>query len=345
MKKLEIALIGAGQIVRTSHMDALQTMDYAKVVGVSDTNKASAESLAKDFDIPYATDSHKELLEKCKLDAVYVCVPNKFHHDIVIDALEAGCHVFCEKPPAISAAEAKEMAELAKAKGLLLSYDFHLRHGKNVQYIKENIENGSFGEVYFARAKWLRRAGVPGWGNFISKEMQGGGPLIDIGTHMIDLALYLLDYPKISYVTASMSDRIGKNTNNGFFGEWDPQKYTVEDGLFGMIHFENGGCLEVETSFALNMKEKDIRCVELYGDRLGASLFPTEVFSGLEGNFENKQVEFPEDGDLHINANQNFVKACLGMEKLLVTADQGAYVQSVIEALYASATSNKPIIF
>lgn len=345
MNKLRIAIIGAGQIVTTTHLPALALIDDAEVVAISDVNEAGARKVAEENNIPYAFASHKEMIETCKPDAVYVCVPNRFHYDMVMDALALGCHVFCEKPPAVNAAQAKEMADCAKANGRILSYDFHLRHGSNVKYMKELIEKGEFGELYFGRAKWLRRAGVPGWGNFISKSMQGGGPLIDIGAHMIDLILYMMDYPAISYVTASASNRIGTTQSHGFFGDWDPAKYTVEDGIFGMIHFENGGCIEVEASFALNMKERDERAVQIYGDKMGASLFPAELYLGNDDDFANKSIEFPEDGDLHINANRNFVNACLGKEDILVTADQGAYVQSVIEAMYASSESNKPQVF
>lgn len=345
MNKLRIAIIGAGQIVRTTHLPALAELDNAEVVAVSDVFEAGAKKLAEDFGIPAAYSNHIEMIEECKPDAVYVCVPNKFHYGMTMDALRLGCHVFCEKPPAINAAQAREMAELAKESGKILSYDFHLRHGSSVRAIKEKIQNGELGELYFGRAKWLRRAGVPGWGNFISKDMQGGGPLIDIGAHMIDLALYMLDYPKISYVTASCSDRIGKTQSHGFFGDWDPAKYTVEDGIFGMIHFENGGCLEVEASFALNMKDKDERTVQVYGDKMGASVFPAELYKGYDDDYANVPIDCEEDGDLHNNANRNFVNACLGIEEILVTADQGAYIQSVIEAMYASAESNKPQIF
>lgn len=345
MNKLRIAIIGAGQIVTTTHLPAIAELGNAEIVAISDVNEAGARKVAEDNGIPYAFASHKEMLEQCRPDAVYVCVPNRFHYEMVMDALGYGCHVFCEKPPAVSADQAREMAEYARTQGRILSYDFHLRHGNVVRYMKERIQNGDFGELYFGRAKWLRRAGVPGWGNFISKAMQGGGPLIDIGAHMIDLVLYLLDYPAISYVTASASDRIGTTQSHGFFGDWDPARYSVEDGIFGMIHFENGGCIEIESSFALNMKNKDERNVEIYGDKMGASLFPAELYLGNDGEFANDAVELPEEGDLHINANRNFVNACLGKEKILVTAEQGAYVQSVIEAMYASAESNKPQIF
>lgn len=345
MDKLKVALIGSGQIARTSHIPAYREMDNVEIVGVSDVNEVAAENLAKEFDISFYTTSHKELLEKCKPDVVSVCVPNKFHYPIVMDALKSGCNVMCEKPPALNAKEAEEMAALAREKGLLLTYDFHFRYGSNVQIMKKKIDNGELGKIYFSKVKWLRRAGVPGWGNFINKDIQGGGPLIDIGTHMLDLALYLMDYPEISYVCATTSNLIGTTANKGFMGEWNPKNYTVEDGVFGMIFFKNGTSLQLESSFALNMKEKDIRAVELFGDKKGGSLFPLEIYEGQDGDYAN--IIFPQVNgkDLHTIAIEKFINNCVNKTETLVTAEQGAYIQKIIDALYKSADLNKPIEF
>lgn len=344
MSKLRVALIGAGQIAKVSHLPAYRDMEDVEIVGISDTNEAAAKQLADEFGVLYHSASHKELLAECRPDAVSVCVPNKFHYPIVMDALEAGSHVMCEKPPAITEEEAFRMAQKAEEEGLLLTYDFHFRHGKNIAIAKKKMEQHKFGEVYFTKVKWLRRAGVPGWGNFINKNMQGGGPLIDIGAHMLDLALYLLDYPEISYVTASSSNRIGTTKNEGLMGKWDNQKYTVEDGLFGAVYFKDGTCLQLETTFALNMKERDVRAVEIYGDQLGASLFPLEEYGGSDTGYVNKVYPYLTEEDLHKTALANFVSACMKKESLLVTAQQGAYIQQVVGMLYESAESGMPVI-
>lgn len=345
MSNLRIALIGAGQIARVTHIPAYKSLDGVEIVGVCDVNFEGAKALAKEFDIPGVYDSHIKLLDELKPDAVSICVPNKFHHDMVMDALSRGCHVFCEKPPAITAKEAEEMAFEAEKRGLVLTYDFHLRHGENVSIIKSKIDEGLFGEIYYARAKWLRRAGVPGWGNFINKDITGGGPLIDLGVHMLDLSLYLMGYPRISYVAASMSNRIGKKQNHGLMGDWDPERYTVEDGLFGTVFFENGTSLKLETSFALNIKDKDEKNVEIHGEKLGAGLFPLEIYGGTKEGFSNTTFPYLAEKDPHVDAVTNFVNACLGKEEVLVKAKEGAYIQKVIEKLYESANTGKPVIF
>ena len=225
-----------------------------------------------------------------------------------------------------------------------MSYGFHFRHSEHVRFLKEKADRGEFGTIYNSQVQWHRRRGIPGWGNFTNKGMQGGGPLIDIGAHMLDLTLYLLGYPEISYVCASSSDRIGKRGGCGLMGNWDPERFTVEDGLFGYIQFADGTSLSLETSFAINRKEKDLRNVRLFGDKLGASVFPLELYGEENGQLTDQTFPWLEMKDWHLNSEQNFVRACLGKEELLVTAEQGTYVQKVIGALYQSAESGLPVI-
>ncbi len=343
MKKLRVALIGAGQIARVSHIPGYQSMDDVEVAGICDTRIESAEELANTFHIANYYSDYKTMLDDLHPDAVSICVPNKFHCQITCDALNSGCHVLCEKPPAVSLAEAEQMERTAANTNRLLSFGFHLRHSKEVELLKKKIDAGVFGEIYAGNVQWLRRRGIPGWGNFTNKSMQGGGPLIDIGAHVLDLAFYLLNFPPISYVCATQSQRIGKRGGVGLMGSWNPDRFTVEDGLFGYIRFENGTSIHLETSFALNMKEKDIRNVQLFGDKLGASLFPLEIFGEENGQLLNTEYPFHDEKDLHFVCLKNFVQACLGNEKLLVTAKQGTYIQKVIGALYQSAESGEPV--
>lgn len=345
MNKLRMAIIGCGQVARVTHIPNYQKMEDVEIIAVCDANPDTARSVAEQFAIPEYFGNHIEMLNSLKPDAVTICVPNKFHYQITLDALERDCHVLCEKPPAITAEEAEQMEKISVKKNLLLTYGFHFRHSEHVAFLKNKIEQGKFGTIYNANVQWHRRRGIPGWGNFTDKKLQGGGPLIDIGAHMLDLTLYLLDYPIISYVCASKSDRIGKQGGTGLMGSWDPKLFMVEDGLFGYIHFANGTCMSLETSFAINMKEQNLRNVQLYGEKLGASVFPLEIYGEDNGQLVNQIYPFMEMKDWHINSDQNFVNACLGKESLLVTAEQGTYVQKLICALYESAESGTPVIF
>jgi predicted dehydrogenase len=345
MKKLKVAIIGAGQIARASHISNYQTFkNEVEIVGICDVNLQAAKEVSEQFHIPNYYSSHIEMLEKEKPDVVSVCVPNKFHCQITCDALDRGCNVLCEKPPAITVEEAEKMQQTAVKNNVLLSYGFHFRHSTGVSFLKNKILRGDFGHLYAARVQWLRRRGIPGWGNFINKEIQGGGPLIDIGAHMLDLAAYLMGYPEVEYVCASAHNKIGKRKGVGLMGAWNPDRFSVEDGLFGFIKFKNGASINLETSFALNIKEKDVRNVQLFGDKLGATLFPLEVFGEEDNQLSNTVYPFNNEEDLHYKSIANFIKACLGEEKLVVTAEQGLYVQKLICALYESSESGKPNI-
>ena len=236
------------------------------------------------------------------------------------------------------------MEEKAKEKNLFLSYGFHFRASEQVAFLKKAIESGQMGEIYHADVQWHRRRGIPGWGSFTNKEIQGGGPLIDIGAHMLDSALYLMGYPKVSYVCATYSDRLGKSSKAGLMGSWDTERFTVEDSLFGFVRFADGTSLNLQTSFAINRAEKDVRSVKLYGSCQGADLFPLRVFGEENGQLYDKDYPFMEMRDWHLDLDRNFVKACLGEESLLVTARQGTYIQELICMLYQSAESEEPVM-
>lgn len=344
MEKLRVALIGAGQIARVSHIPNYQGIEGVEVAGICDTRLESAKNLAEQFGIPHYYDDHGKMLSELKPDLVSVCVPNKFHAQITMDALKAGSHVLCEKPPAISLEEAQAMEKTAAEHHRLLSYGFHMRHGTQVSIVKEKIKQGDFGTVYGAKVSWLRRRGIPGWGSFTNREIQGGGPLIDIGAHVLDTALYLLDYPQISYVCADSYDHIGKKGGTGLFGDWEGSTYTVEDSLFGYIHFQNGTSLRLETSFALHMKEKDVKSVQIFGEKAGAEVFPLELF-GVDGSrLINQEYPFFPEEDLHKKELEQFVKACQGKEELLVKAEEGTYLQNIIDMLYRSAAAKRPVM-
>lgn len=343
MDKLKIGIIGAGQITNTTHLVNLKEMNNAEVVSICDNNFDNAKNTAEKFNIDNYYDNYKSMINENELDAVFVCVPNKFHFDATMFCLENGCNVLCEKPPAINYAQSLAMEKKALEKGVLLSYGFHFRHSKGVSITKNKIDNGEFGTIYSAKAIWHRKRGVPGWGNFINKEMQGGGPLIDIGCHMLDLALYFLDYKEISYVCSNTSDYLAKETNAFLMGEYDKSKFTVEDNAFGFIKFKDNTSLIIETSFALNMEKENVRDVVLYGSKKGSTLFPLKFYGEENGLLKTEEFNYDIEKDLHKKSVTNFVNACLGKEKLLVTAKQGTYVQNVVDKIYESANKGVPI--
>jgi predicted dehydrogenase len=333
-----IGIIGAGQIFETVHYkNYIKYPEEVEIIAVVDANLDRAKAVAEKYNIPYYFDSSTKMFESVKLDIVSVCVPNKYHYENVILALKNNCHVLCEKPPSINAGEAKEMMDLAKKQKKILAYNFHFRHSKEAKFIKNQVEKETFGEIYYVKVRALRRRGIPGWGNFINKSLQGGGPLIDIGVHMLDLALYLLDYPEVDSVMAASYQKIGNKKKKGLLGEWDPTKFEVEDSAFAFIKFKNGMSLNLETAFALYIKENSLMNVNLYGDKAGASVFPMEIYTDMDEELVDITMPFSSEEDKHSNSIRHFLDACSGKDALISNGEEGYKIQAIIEAIYKSA--------
>ena len=347
MVKKKVALIGNGQIAEKVHIAYYKKREEIEIVAVVGATEENVKQFAERNSIPNYYTNAEEMYAIEKPDMVSVCTPNRFHFENVMQALEHNCNVLCEKPPAINAEDAKKMLELAKQKGKILAYDFHHRFADDVTVLKEKIDQGILGDIYFVKVSALRRNAIPGWGTFIDKEAQGGGPLIDLGIHMLDAAMYVLGYPKVKKVTAKMFQKIGTKKSEGAFGSWDPQKFTVEDSLFSYIELENGGLIHLETSFALNLKldvkEKTIMNVELCGDEAGATMFPAEIYKDDQGELISLFKREAADEDRHMKSMQAFVNRCLGGNDRLADGEEGYAIQKLVEAIYQSAEKNESV--
>ncbi|HHU8050421.1 TPA: Gfo/Idh/MocA family protein, partial [Escherichia coli] len=282
-------------------------------------------------------DDPQAMLLAVKPDVVSVCSPNRFHYEHTLMALEAGCHVMCEKPPAMTPEQAREMCDTARKLGKVLAYDFHHRFALDTQQLREQVTNGVLGEIYVTTARALRRCGVPGWSVFTNKELQGGGPLIDIGIHMLDAAMYVLGFPAVKSVNAHSFQKIGTQKSCGQFGEWDPATYSVEDSLFGTIEFHNGGILWLETSFALNIREQSIMNVSFCGDKAGATLFPAHIYTDNNGELMTLMQREMADDNRHLRSMEAFINHVQGKPVMIADAEQGYIIQQLVAALYQSA--------
>ncbi|MBF2507893.1 Gfo/Idh/MocA family protein [Listeria welshimeri] len=341
MKK-KVAIIGAGQVAEKVHAAYYKTRDELELVAVCDPSMKRGEEfrVKNGFHKHYAT--AEEMFAVEKIDIVSICTPNRFHFDNVMLSLRHGAAVMCEKPPAMSASEAKAMWELADEKKVILAYDFHHRFSSEAQFLKQNV--ALLGEIYCVKATALRRSGVPGWGTFTNKEMQGGGPLIDMGIHMLDAAMFVLGFPKVKKVTAKSFQKIGTKKSMGTFGSWDPTKYTVEDSLFGFIELENGGLIELDTSFALHIKPENMLNVDFFGDLAGGSLYPAEIYTDNAGEFELLANKEEPDENKHENSMKAFVDSVLGEGEVeLAGAEQGYRIQKIVESLYESAEKGESV--
>lgn len=346
MDRLRVGVIGAGGIAKDVHIPSyLACGEKVEIVAVADVAIERAQEVAVEFDIPHAFSSYKEMLGNVELDAVSVCVPNKFHAEATIAALEAGCHVLCEKPPAMTVEEAELMAQKAEKSGKYLSYGFHYRYQAEVETAKAFIDGGELGEIYSARVHAIRRRGIPGWGVFTNKELQGGGPLIDIGVHMLDTALYLMGYPEPAVVLGKTHQRLGTKKGVGLFGDWDYENYSVEDMAVGMVTFKNGATLTLEAAFAANVEKDDTMQVALMGSEGGAEIFPLKIFQEKHNTLVDLTPVYLPEIDGHQREISQFVDCCLEGVQPLCTPEQGLIIQRIVNAIYESADTGRAVEF
>ncbi|PYZ95791.1 oxidoreductase [Alteribacter lacisalsi] len=340
---LRAAIIGPGGIARGAHAPYYIKDNRTELVAAVSRTYEKAAAFARDFEIPAAYDCVDTMLEEQKPDMVSVCTPNKFHREMVLKALKAGCHVLCEKPPAMTAGEAEEMEEAAEAADRLLIYSFHHRYNLQTQILKKAIYSGDLGAIYHTNVQAMRRRGIPGWGVFTSKELQGGGPLIDVGVHMLDLALYLTGYPEPVEVMGATHKRIGNRKGVGLLGEWDPEQYTVEDLASGMVKFQNGMSMMIESSFAANQKEEESLNVRLLGDKGGAETSPFRLYEERYGSLFDSAPAYLEKTDSRSSYERqlvHFVDCCLGESEPLAKPEDGTKVQRIIQGLYESSAKS-----
>ncbi|GHV02917.1 oxidoreductase [Clostridia bacterium] len=363
MKKetaLRVGFVGCGGIANGKHLPAIKGVGGVEFAAFCDIVPERAEKANKEYAAGKAkvfTD-YRELVRE-NLDIVYVCTPNNSHCEITVAALLAGKHVMCEKPMAMNYAEAKRMLDAKNKSGKLLTIGYQNRYRPDSLYLKKECEAGGLGDIYFAKAHALRRRAVPTWGVFTDEEKQGGGPLIDIGTHALDLALFMMNNYEPAYAVGTTYHKLNKQTETGnAWGDWDPDKFTAEDSAFGFVVMKNGATVQVEASWALNIADPLEAAVTLCGTKAGADMregVGTLRINGVAHNtqyvvkpaFDAGGVAFydgksAKDSDIEA---ATFLDAVRGKGKLYVQPEQAAAVTQILEGIYASAKSGKPFVF
>ena len=290
MKTIKIGIIGCGGIANGKHMPSLAKVPGCEMVAFCDIIVERAEKAAKQYGTPDAKvfENYKDLLAIEEIDVVHVLTPNRSHSFITVDALHAGKHVMCEKPMAINSREAQLMLDASKETGKKLTIGYQSRFRPDSLYLKQEADAGVFGDIYYAKATALRRRAVPTWGVFLNEYEQGGGPLIDIGTHALDLTLWVMNNYKPKYCVGTTYHKLNQDTNQGnAWGNWDPEKFTVEDSAFGFIVMENGATIVLESSWALNVADPREAVTQVCGTLAGA-----DMNDGLRLNYihNNRQV-------------------------------------------------------
>lgn len=350
MSKLKIGIIGSGGIAQGCHMPGYASIpDRCQIVAIADTNLETAKLAADKFDVAQVFSDYRELLAIREIDAVSIATPNAHHKQPTIDALSSGKHVLCEKPMAMNADECREMIQAQRQSGKILQIALQWRFSGVAQFMKKYIDSGAMGNIYYARAQALRRRGVPGWGVFIDKEQQGGGPLIDIGVHILDFTLYLMGYPKPVSVTGKTYQAMGRNPKYwNAWGDYDRDKFTVEDFAVGLIRFESGATVSLESSFMANL-EKETWTSQLFGDDSGALIDlsggnakPVTIYTEKDKQlFDMTPANIPQVKSMHTEEVVAFVDAILEGKPSPVPGEQGMILNAVFDALYKSSISGK----
>ena len=355
--KVRVGIIGCGGIANGKHMPSLKKLKNVEMVAFCDIIVERAEKAKKDYGNENSAvyKDYRELLEDKTIDIVHVLTPNRWHSEITVAALEAGKHVMCEKPMAINSEEAKKMLDAAKRTGKKLSIGYQSRHRPDALYLKKEVECGTFGDIYYAKATALRRRKVPTWGVFLDEYAQGGGPLIDIGTHALDLTLWTIDNYKPKYCVGTAYHKLNDLTDDligNALGPWDSNKFTVEDSAFGFIVMENGATINLESSWAINSLEAREAVTSFCGTLAGADMINGLRINGVRNgaqytftpNLSAEGAAFYDGAKNESAADREarlWIEACVEDKTPFVTPEQALVVTQILEGIYTSAKTGE----
>lgn len=349
--KIKIGIIGTGNIADI-HLGAYAKNPDIEIYALCDINEERVKTMGKKYGVSRIFTDMNEMLKLKEIDAVSVCTWNSQHAPCTITALNAGKHVLCEKPMATSAEEAREMEAAAEKNGKLLMIGFVRRFGNDCAILKDFINNDYFGDIYYTKATYLRRKGNPG-GWFGDKARSGGGPLIDLGVHVIDLVRYLLGNPKpISVYGATFQKLFDRKNVKDTVGYSASSKTgndicDVEDLATAMIRFDNGAVLNIEASFSLNIKS-DQGKIELFGTKAGAKIDPKlEIYSEINNYMADVQLCTKTELDfngLFENEINHFVSCIKNETVCIAPAKDGIELMTILDAVYESARAGHEVI-
>ncbi|AID43531.1 Gfo/Idh/MocA family oxidoreductase [Staphylococcus xylosus] len=353
---IKVGVIGCGGIANGKHLPSLAKIQEVSMVAFCDIDKIKAESAATRYGDENATvyEDYIELLKDDAIEVIHVCTPNNTHQEITVAALNASKHVMCEKPMAKTSEEAQLMIDAAVHNNKKLTIGYQNRFRADSQYLRKVTQRGDLGDIYFSKAHAIRRRAVPTWGVFLDEEKQGGGPLIDIGTHALDLTLWMMDNYEPESVMGSTFHKLGKQADAAnAWGSWDPNKFTVEDSAFGFIKMKNGATIILESSWALNSLDVDEAKCSLSGTDGGADMknglrihgedLKTLYTSEIE--LENAGVDFYE-GEKIDEAEEEaraWINSITQDLEPVVKPKEAFVVTQILEAIYESAKTGKAV--
>jgi predicted dehydrogenase len=337
-----VVIIGAGFITRVGHLPGYKAAG-ADVVAICDLNPEPANRLAAQYAIPKVYADWREMIETEKPDIVSVCLPNVLHREPTLFALQAGAHVICEKPLATSVAEAREMFDAAERCGRTLMAAQNWRWDAGSRAIRRIVDTGDLGEIYYAEATAMRRMGIPTWGVFHRREMSHGGALLDVGVHMLDLAVWLMGNPEPVRVSAKTERKFGTRPEiaKQLRNAWDPAKFDVEDFAVALVHFANGATLLLRTSWATHIDAESFS-VRVVGTEAGATTVPAMVYRNHAGIPVDEKLQIQQlnsyEGEM-----RHWLRVVAGQEQPIVARQETMNVQRIIEAAYRSSEEGREV--
>lgn len=336
-ERVRFAVIGLG--MGRSHVEKLRQAPHADVVAICDTDTARLDCVGNDYGVGWRTTNYEDLLGSAAVDAVVVALPNAMHAPVAAAALHAGKHVLCEKPMARSAPEAETILAAARQSGRKLMIHFNYRFTPTAMALYRYVQAGDLGELYHARSWWHRTRGIPGLGSwFTRKELAGGGPLVDLGVHRLDLALWYLGYPRAVSVTGATYSALGTD-----IAMRQGKAYEVEDMASAFVRFENGASLVLEASWAANGEHREEMLTQVYGTKGGmihrnvnaGYEFEARVFREEHGSYVAATPQIlPADLE---SAQEHFARCILQDATPIASGEHGLEVMRVLDAVYASA--------
>lgn len=343
-KKIKIGLIGAGNIGQNAHIPAYLKQDDVELFGVYDLKESRAREVAERFGFKHVATSLEELVGMEELDAVSVCTWNNGHAEAVIAAAKAGKHILCEKPMAMTVAETEAMAAAVRSAGVTFMMGFVNRFRTESTIIKEFADQGKFGEIYYAKTGIIRRRGTPlGWFTDLSKS--GGGPVIDLGVHAIDVTWYYMGKPTPVSVSATTYSKIGDYKTKGV-SRWealdtDDLVFQTEDSAAALIRFANGASMTLDVTWAINGADRDIYS-EVYGTKAGVSLNPFVIY-GEEGGYLTDSKPIAAGKNMFDNQIRHFLDCVKTGQTPIATLDDGMQIQKILNGIYHSAKLGKEV--
>ncbi len=364
--KLKVAIIGCGMIANSAHFPALNVLrkeGLVEVVGVADIREIAAKETAERHNVEKWYTDPQAMLDELKPDFVAVCTPNNYHKEWTIKALESGADVACEKPMALSLADAKEMWETAEKCGKRLFPCQCMRWRNYMQQAKQLIDSGELGEVYFSDVEFIRRIGIPTWGMFHMKEHNFGGPFCDLGVHLIDSLLWLVGDPKVVSVSGSAFTKIANQGENihlsiaesgAYSGAFTPRPYDykefdVEDFSTGFMRLDNGMSVNFKFSWALNLPTTNLD-FKICGTKGGLHVNKETLYKNVGKYQAESAMKWFDNGEFsgvpfeqHRYMYRNILNSLAGKEDYLITKEQNLEVAKVIECFYKSAELGREV--